>query len=443
MDHVRGDKVVWIIVLLLMLFSIVLIFSSSSRLTNETTDRLDIVKDQLMVVGLGLVFLLCTYFFLGLEFLRKFSWLGLVVSFVLLLILDIKGIGPIKVPVINGAVRFLEIGGKQLHVFEVVKVAMVMYIAWAVDKLKNGEFKLLDKLSEQKRLGWLRTGFARKCILLYLPSVLVFLMVMKGSNTAALLIGALLVLTMEVGAGSLKEFGIILLAGAVMLAGIYGIYSISKARGDEDVAFKRIGTAVSRLTPHNYEKEYKLAKTQHEKQLILDDMYQPYSAKIAIHQGAGLGKGPGQSTQRYVVPDMPEDYMFSFILEEYGLLGGLVALVLYVSLMARGVLIVKNCGNNIFAQCAVFGLVMLISGQAFLHMLVNCDLGPLTGQTLPMLSHGASAFICFSIAFGIILSISRASSKKVEQLTRKAEPLVDLVTELEDQLNQTQQYDEI
>ena len=172
-------------------------------------------------------------------------------------------------------------------------------------------------------------------------------------------------------------------------------------------------------------------------------MYQPYSAKIAIHQGAGLGKGPGQSTQRYVVPDMPEDYMFSFILEEYGLMGGLVALVLYVSLMARGVLIVKSCGNNIFAQCAVFGLVMLISGQAFLHMLVNCDLGPLTGQTLPMLSHGASAFICFSIAFGIILSISRASSKKVEQLTRKAEPLVDLVTELEDQLNQTQQYDEI
>ena len=107
MDNVRGDKVVWIIVLLLMLFSIVLIFSSSSRLTNETTDRLDIVKDQLMVVGLGLVFLLCTYFFLGLEFLRKFSWLGLVVSFVLLLILDNKGIGPIKVPVINGAVRFL------------------------------------------------------------------------------------------------------------------------------------------------------------------------------------------------------------------------------------------------------------------------------------------------------------------------------------------------
>ena len=89
---------------------------------------------------------------------------------------------------------------------------------------------------------------------------------------------------------------------------------------------------------------------------------------------------------------------------------------------------------------AVFGLVLLISGQAFMHILVNCDLGLLTGQTLPMLSHGASAFICFSIAFGIILSISRTTSKKVDQ---NADPLVNLISDLEDQLLEKDEYNGI
>ena len=120
MDHVKGDKVVWIIVLLLMLLSVVFIFSSSSRLTTDEISRLDIVKDQLLVMLIGLVLLLLTYFFIGPDFLRKWSWLGFVLSFLLLLILDMEGIGPIKAPKINGAVRFLSIGGKQLHVFEVV-----------------------------------------------------------------------------------------------------------------------------------------------------------------------------------------------------------------------------------------------------------------------------------------------------------------------------------
>ena len=81
MDHVKGDKVVWIIVLLLMLLSVVFIFSSSYRLTTDEISRLDIVKDQLLVMLIGLVLLLLTYFFIGPDFLRKWSWLGFVLSF--------------------------------------------------------------------------------------------------------------------------------------------------------------------------------------------------------------------------------------------------------------------------------------------------------------------------------------------------------------------------
>ncbi len=159
-------------------------------------------------------------------------------------------------------------------------------------------------------------------------------------------------------------------------------------------------------------------------QEALDNVKQPISAKIAIHEGGLFGKGPGRSTQRYVVPIMFEDYMFSFVVEEYGLLGGIFVIILYISLLARGSIIVRNCDNH-FAKTAVAGLVLLITGQAMMHIAVNCDIGPLTGQTLPMISHGNSSFIMFSLAFGIILSISKMAKRKIDREAAKAEPLVD------------------
>ena len=147
---------------------------------------------------------------------------------------------------------------------------------------------------------------------------------------------------------------------------------------------------------------------------------------IAVKQGGLLGKGPGQSTQRYVVPDMSEDYMYSFIIEEYGLVGGIFVIFLYVSLLARGSIIARNCGSDHYAKLTVAGLCLLITGQAFLHMFVNADIGPMTGQTLPLISHGNSAFLCFSIAFGIILSFSRIATRRIDRETRDAAPLVEL-----------------
>ena len=74
----------------------------------------------------------------------------------------------------------------------------------------------------------------------------------------------------------------------------------------------------------------------------------------------------------------------------------------------------------------VAGLCLLISGQAFLHMFVNADIGPMTGQTLPLISHGNSAFLCFSLAFGIILSFSRIAQRRIEKEQRDALPLIEL-----------------
>jgi cell division protein FtsW len=114
--------------------------------------------------------------------------------------------------------------------------------------------------------------------------------------------------------------------------------------------------------------------------------------------------------------------MFSFIVEEYGLIGGILIILLYVSLLARGSLIASKCTNE-YAKIAVGGLSILITGQAFMHMMVNVDIGPMTGQTLPLISHGSFAFIVFCIAFGVILSISRMARNQIKAEEEAAEPL--------------------
>ena len=111
-------------------------------------------------------------------------------------------------------------------------------------------------------------------------------------------------------------------------------------------------------------------------------------------------------------------------MEEYGLLGGIFVLILFVSLLARGSMITRLC-NNEFAQIAVGGLTLMISCQAFMHILVNVGLFPMTGQTLPLISDGSFAFIVFCIAFGIILSISRIVNNQIRKEEEEAAPLYE------------------
>ena len=189
---------------------------------------------------------------------------------------------------------------------------------------------------------------------------------------------------------------------------------------------KRVATAISRVTADYTDTEAikKLPKNSVEYYDAIDKMRQPYGALIAVREGGLIGKRSGNSTQKYVVPNIYGDYMFSFIVEEYGLLGGIIILLLYVSLLARGSLIAKNCSNE-FAKIAVGGLSILITGQAFMHMLVCVNLVPMTGQTLPLLSHGSFAFLVFCIAFGVILSISRMAQKKLRAEEEAAKPLYE------------------
>lgn len=423
-DSLKGDKVVWMIALMLILISIVCIFSSTSRLLDGGQTRVDIVRGQLFIVALGLGLIILCYNIKSVRVFRWFSKWGFAVSFILLALLLSKINTPfLKSIELNGARRILSVAGFQVHVFEVVKVAMVMYLAWAMDALRLDAKK---KDGEKKELTWPAGPAARRAVYVFAPFLITLIMIIPGSNSASLFIGGIMFITILLGGTEVKELIILGAAAVAIIFCCWGIYEISDGK-----AMTRIGTAISRVfDDEDWEQKAIDAKTGSADYYdAIDHIRQPYGAKIAIKEGGILGKGPGQSTQRYVVPDMSEDYMFSFIIEEYGIWGALIVIFLYVSLLARSSIIVRNCGKDEFAKTAVAGLSLLITGQAFLHMCVNADIGPMTGQTLPLISHGNSAFLCFSLAFGIILSISRIASDKIAREQKKAEPLMELKEE--------------
>ena len=431
-DRIEGDKVVWIIVFMLIMISWLAIFSSTPLLALETgSDRLSIMKEQAFITALGLAFIWGIYKIQKIGIIRWFSKLGFLLSlgFLLILVFDLD-LGFIKAESINQARRSLKIFGIQLHVYEVVKVAMVMYLSWAIhmckmdeeDKTKRKVFPLLYKLSRKPHLAFLRSGLWKRMMYIYAPIGLTTIMVASGSNSSAMIIGGVMVALLIFGGIKLKEIATLMAVGAVGVGLILGIHMLKSDGSDTDNSRNRISTLLGRLTMNTDPTQLLELKGQ-KRQDMLDKISQPNAAKIAVHEGGILGKGPGGSTQKYVVPVMFGDYMFSFLLEEYGLWGGIIIIILYVSLLARGSWIARLCDSD-FSQLAVCGLTLLITAQAFLHMFINVDLGPLTGQTLPLVSHGKGAFLSFCVAFGIILSISRMANKKIREEEEEAEPII-------------------
>ena len=412
-DNIEGDKVVWIIVFLLIMISILAIFSSTSLLKEGSKDRMDFVSEHLVIVGIGLLIIFGLYNVKKIGLFRILSQFGFGVSLVLLALLathvDIKGV--IEAERINGAWRTLRIAGFQLHVFEVVKVAMVLYLAWAIHAFKEG------------RLKYGSTDRNKRIIYMYIPIITVCVLTLRGSGSSAIFIGVILFATLLIGGVPFKEIAAIGALGLVVLMIIVAGYKATD--GKVFGKFERIATMDKRIgADYDAERLKGVVPRSREFYDILDEIKQPYSAKIAVHEGRLIGKSSGNSTQKYVVSNIYGDYMFSFLVEEYGLIGGILVIFLYVSLLARGSTIARLCTNE-YAKIAVGGLSVLITGQAFMHMFVNVDIGPMTGQTLPLISHGSFAFLVFCIAFGVILAISRMASKRIREEQEAAVPIYD------------------
>ncbi len=423
MDSFAGDKVIFLIALFLMLISVVSVFSSTPRLVDENhgIDRVSIMVDQLKVVALGFVIIFALYLFGKPSIYRKISKWCFVASFALLFILVTNlNLGLLRAGEINGARRILLVAGHQIHVYEYVKLMMILYLSWALDTYKNDGFVWAPRLAEKyPRLQFLKKDFWQKFIYIYIPVVAVTGMVMMGSNSSALFIGGIMIIMVLVGGLDAKDVALVGVAIGVVVGSLFLAYN--KGWITEG---NRIGTAISRITQDDDETMEILMNSKRESPEWLKaraKLDQPVGALLAIKEGGIFGKGIGNSTQKYQVPVIFGDYMFSFIVEETGLIGAIILIILYFSLLARGSMVAKMC-ENYYDKVIVTGLIILVTGQAFMHMCVNVHMPliPQTGQTLPLVSHGTNAFLVFSIVFGILLSISKDARENME---RKAEEL--------------------
>ena len=421
-DTIEGDKVVWIIVFLLTMISALAIFSSTSQLTGDSTDRIDLIRNHtfIIIAGYALIFLL--YKVKKIKWFKIISKFGFAFTFILLLILDTHAnLGFIKAQYINKAWRTLSLFGFQIHVFEVAKVAMVMYLAWASDMLRRDQAELAEYGKSStcflgngiaKHLTFMTKPFWKRAFYLYVPMLIVCAMVLPGSNSSAIFLGFVMLATILVGGAPLKEIFIAILIAGTLVGSAAGLYHVSDGK---IFGGTRVGTMLERISAdYSVEQLESLEERSAEWYKVRDAIKQPYTARIAIHEGGIIGKGSGNSTQKYVVTHIYSDYMFSFIVEEYGLFGGIFIIILFVSLLARGSTIARLC-NDQYAQILVGGLSLMIACQAFMHISVNVGIGPMTGQTLPLISDGSFAYLMFCIAFGVILSISKLAKKQIQE----------------------------
>ena len=426
MDRFTGDKVIFLIALFLMLISVISVFSSTPRLANDTgRDRVTIMVEQLQWVAIGFFIIFTLYFVGRADWYKRLSMLGYGASVAVLVILVLNlNLGFLRAGEINGARRILLVAGKQIHIYEFVKLFMIMYLGWALDTFKRGEFKWIPRIANRfQSLAFLEKDIWQKIIYIYFPILSTTLMVMMGSNSSALFIGAIMVLMVPVGGIDWRDIGIVVLVGVVGIGLMFMAYKAGLLKES------RIETAISRITQDDDATMRQLIASKRESlewKQARAKLDQPVGALLAIKEGGLLGKGIGNSTQKYQVPVIFGDYMFSFIIEETGLWGAFILIILYFSLLARGTLVAKMC-DNYYDKMIVTGLIILVTGQAFMHMAVNVHLPlvPQTGQTLPLVSHGTNSFLVFSLVFGILLAISKDAKENMARKEAEAAPIIE------------------
>ena len=372
--YIRGDRVIWTVIIILSVVSLLSVYSSTGSLAYKKVsgDTYYYLFRQFKYIMLGLGVII---FFQIIPYhaFNKLSIGFLAAAVVLLVITLVRG------QEINEANRWLAIPGTSntFQPSEFAKFALIMYLARILGNNQNN----MDNFKEVFLKVVAAISFV--CILI-LPTNL---------STAAIIFSVSFIL-LFIGRVPLKYLALYIGIG---LAGLGLFLLLSTAMSKEG----RITTWKNRI------ERYITGE---------GDNFQSDQAKVAIVRGGLLPNGPGTSTQRVLLPHPYSDFIFAIIIEEYGsLIGGLLLVFLYLWLLFRTGLIVRR-SKSTFGAFLAFGLALGLVFQAFVNMGVTVGLLPVTGQTLPLVSMGGSSMFFTSMALGMILSVSWGVAKEMEQL---------------------------
>lgn len=391
--NIKGDRTIWAIIGALALFSFLPVYSASTNLVyvagKGTTLGYLLKHALLLVLGFGIVYATHKIPY------RYFSGLSvLILPVVILLLVYTLTQGT----VIDGAnasrwirIPFVGIG---FQTSTLASVILMIYVA-----------RYLSRNKEKDIL------FKESMLYLWVPVGIVLALILPANFSTTAISFAMILILCFLGGYPVKYLAGIVGAGILVLA----LFILSARAFPDAMKNSRVGTWSSRIENFASGNE--------------EDNYQAEKAKIAIASGEIYGKGPGKSVQKNFLPQSSSDFIYAIIGEEFGLLGALMIIILYLGLLFRLVIIATKT-STIFGTLLVLGVGLPIIFQAMINMAVAVGLFPVTGQPLPLISTGGTSIWMTCFAIGIVLSVSaRDEEQQVKNVKKELENPLDILHE--------------
>lgn len=355
----RGKIDIWILlpVLFLLIFSIGAVYSASSSFAlDEFSDPTYLFKQHALRV-IASIFFIFLFAKIDYRYLQDIAKPMIIISVVLLLYIFIGGQSTVK-----GAARWIFIGPFSFQPSDLAKFTLLIYLSALLVRKKDYAWMLYR--------GYLP-------ILFYLLLVTALVALQPNFSTSLIIFGTGILLLLN---SNVKKKHIAYTIAALIPFGI--VFVLSKAY------------IIGRITSHA---EYTGGG---------DSNYQLYQAIIGFGNGGLFGIGPGNSLQReFFLPEAHGDFIYSIIGEEYGFIGTMAVLILFMVIMFRGFKVSKEIKDD-FGRYVSFGITAVITAYAVINMFVSTGIAPTTGVPMPFISYGGTAMIINSIAIGILLNIS-------------------------------------
>ena len=389
-QHIKGDKTIWAVVSLLALFSFLPVYSSSSNLAYLYGDgnTLKFLLKHFAHLVLGFVILYGVHK-VPYHYFKGLSVIALPIALILLVVTITQG------TTIEGAnaSRWIRIPfvGFTFQSSTLASVVLFTYVARYLARIK-------DKT----------VTFKETLLPLWLPIFIVLALILPANFSTAAIIFSMISILVFIGGYPIKYLLIILFAGALFLT----LFVVS-AKAFPSLFPNRVDTWMSRIDNFTDGEE-------------TEADYQIDKAKAAIASGGITGLGPGKSIQKNFLPQSSSDFIYAIIVEEFGLVGSLFLMFLYMLLLFRFV-IVAHKAETVFGKLLVIGVGLPIVFVALINMAVAVEIFPVTGQTLPLISSGGSSIWMTCLAIGMVLSVS--AKREVVKTENQEENPLDILSE--------------
>ena len=378
--NIKGDKPLWVVFILLASFSFLPVYSSASNLAYLYGDGNTFSYLFKHFIHLSLGFFLM-YMVHKIPY-RYFRGISILMIPIILVLLAYTIFQPSISDSITNSNRWIRIPivGFGFQPSTLASIIILIYVARYLSKIK-------DKL----------ITFSQSILPLWVPVFLTISLILPANFSTSAILFSMVMLLCFLGGYPIKYL-IGILSSAVILFSIF----ILSVKAYPDLLPNRVDTWKSRIENFVDSKEIK-------------SNYQIEKAKIAIATGGITGLGPGKSVQKNFLPQSSSDFIFAIIVEEYGLIGGLTLIFLYLWFLFR-VIIISNKSNSVFGSLLAIALGIPIVFQALVNMAVAVQLFPVTGQPLPLISSGGTSIWMTCLAIGIIQSVRIGSEISEDEI---------------------------